>query len=132
MSDSSAAASRFFVDELKARFGLDFAFANELEVADGKLTGKVLGTIVDGERKAQILKDMAQVYTCRLEQTVAIGDGANDIFMLQTAGLGHRLPRQAEAARGRRHELESQRAARHAALPDGLQFAGFANRVAAG
>jgi phosphoserine phosphatase len=78
----------FFVDELKARFGLDFAFANELEVQDGKLTGKVRGTIVDGERKAQILKDMAQVYTCRLEQTVAIGDGANDIFMLQTAGLG--------------------------------------------
>ncbi len=78
----------FFVDELKARFGLDFAFANELEVVDNKLTGKVRGTIVDSERKAQVLKDMAQVYTCRLEQTVAIGDGANDIFMLQTAGLG--------------------------------------------
>ena len=78
----------FFVDELKARFGLDFAFANELEIADGKLTGKVRGTIVDGERKAQILREMAQLYTCRLEQTVAIGDGANDIFMLQTAGLG--------------------------------------------
>lgn len=78
----------FFVDELKARFGLDFAFANELEVEGGKLTGRVRGTIVDSERKAQVLKDMAQVYTCRLEQTVAIGDGANDIFMLQTAGLG--------------------------------------------
>jgi len=78
----------FFVDELKARFGLDFAFANELEVSDGKLTGKVRGTIVDGPRKAQILKEMAQFYTCRLEQTVAIGDGANDILMLQTAGLG--------------------------------------------
>jgi phosphoserine phosphatase len=78
----------FFVDELKARFGLDFAFANELEVEGGKLTGHVRGTIVDSERKAQVLKDMAQVYTCRLEQTVAIGDGANDIRMLQTAGLG--------------------------------------------
>jgi phosphoserine phosphatase len=78
----------FFVDELKARFGLDFAFANELEIVDGKLTGKVIGTIVDGERKADILREMAQQYTCRLEQTVAIGDGANDIFMLQTAGLG--------------------------------------------
>ena len=78
----------FFVDELKARFGLDFAFANELEVEGGKLTGRVRGTVVDSERKAQILKDMAQVYTCRLEQTVAIGDGANDILMLQTAGLG--------------------------------------------
>ncbi len=78
----------FFVDELKTRFGLDFAFANELEVSDGKLTGKLRGTIVDGERKAQVLKDMAQVYACRLEQTVAIGDGANDVCMLQTAGLG--------------------------------------------
>ncbi|HYP77144.1 MAG TPA: phosphoserine phosphatase SerB [Polyangiaceae bacterium] len=78
----------FFVDELKARFGLDFAFANELEVADGKLTGKVLGEIVDGQRKARVLREMAQTYACPLEQTVAIGDGANDIFMLQTAGLG--------------------------------------------
>ncbi|HVJ17795.1 MAG TPA: phosphoserine phosphatase SerB [Polyangiaceae bacterium] len=78
----------FFVDDLKSRFGLDFAFSNELEVADGKLTGRVRGTIVDGERKAQILKDMAQVYNVRLEQTVAIGDGANDILMLQNAGLG--------------------------------------------
>ncbi len=77
-----------FVDELKRRYGLDFAFANELEIRDGKLTGRVRGTVVDGERKAQILKDMAQVYNCRLEQTVAIGDGANDIYMLQTAGLG--------------------------------------------
>lgn len=77
-----------FVDELKRRYGLDFAFANELEIQDGKLTGRVRGTVVDGERKAQVLKDMAQVYNFRLEQTVAIGDGANDIAMLQTAGLG--------------------------------------------
>jgi phosphoserine phosphatase len=78
----------FFVDVLKQRFGLDFAFANELEVEGGKLTGRVRGAIVDGERKAQVLKDMAQVYSCRLEQSIAIGDGANDILMLQTAGLG--------------------------------------------
>jgi phosphoserine phosphatase len=78
----------FFVDTLKAKFSLDFAFANELEIENGKLTGRVRGTIVDSERKAQVLKDMAQVYNCRLEQTVAIGDGANDVLMLQTAGLG--------------------------------------------
>ncbi|MGE0320922.1 MAG: phosphoserine phosphatase SerB [Polyangiaceae bacterium] len=78
----------FFVDELRQRFSLDFAFANELEVKDGLLTGNVLGTIVDPQRKAQLLKDMAKTYEVRLEQTVAIGDGANDIFMLQTAGLG--------------------------------------------
>lgn len=77
-----------FVDELKRRYSLDFAFANELEIQNGKLTGRVRGTVVDGERKAQVLKDMAQVYNCRLEQTVAIGDGANDILMLQAAGLG--------------------------------------------
>ncbi len=78
----------FFVDVLKQRFGLDFAFANELEVEGGKLTGRVRGAIVDSERKAQVLKDMAQVYSCRLEQSIAIGDGANDILMLQSAGLG--------------------------------------------
>ncbi|HYP90270.1 MAG TPA: phosphoserine phosphatase SerB, partial [Polyangiaceae bacterium] len=78
----------FFVDVLKQRFGLDFAVANELEVESGKLTGRVLGPIVDSERKAQVLKDMAQLYSCRLEQSVAIGDGANDISMLQSAGLG--------------------------------------------
>ncbi|HMJ10680.1 MAG TPA: phosphoserine phosphatase SerB [Polyangiaceae bacterium] len=78
----------FFVDDLKRRFGLDFAFSNELEVKDGIITGNVRGTIVDGERKAQVLRDMAKVYNLRLEQTVAVGDGANDVLMLQTAGLG--------------------------------------------
>jgi phosphoserine phosphatase len=78
----------FFVDDLKARFGLDFAVSNELEIADGKLTGRVRGSIVDGERKSQVLRDMAQAYRLRLGQTIAIGDGANDILMLQSAGLG--------------------------------------------
>jgi phosphoserine phosphatase len=78
----------FFVDELKSRFGLDFAFSNELEVKDGLITGVLRGTIVDAERKAQILRDMAKAYNLRLEQTVAVGDGANDVPMLQTAGLG--------------------------------------------
>ncbi len=78
----------FFVEMLKQRYGLDFAFANELEVKNDALTGRVTGTIVDSERKAQVLKDMAHVYHVPLEQTVAVGDGANDILMLQTAGLG--------------------------------------------
>jgi len=78
----------FFVDDLKARFGLDFAVSNELEIADGKLTGRVRGSIVDGERKSQVLRDMAQAYRLRLGQSVAIGDGANDVLMLQSAGLG--------------------------------------------
>lgn len=78
----------FFVDHLKETLGLDFAFANELEVINGVLTGRVKGTIVDAERKAQVLRDMAKVYKCRIEQTIAVGDGANDMFMLQAAGLG--------------------------------------------
>jgi phosphoserine phosphatase len=78
----------FFVDELKARFGLDFAISNELEVENEKLTGRVRGAVVDGERKAQVLKDMAQAFNFRVEQTVAVGDGANDVRMLETAGLG--------------------------------------------
>lgn len=78
----------FFVDRLKDRFGLDFACANELEVENGLLTGRVTGRIVDGARKAQVLREMAQAYNFRLEQTVAVGDGANDMLMLQTAGLG--------------------------------------------
>jgi phosphoserine phosphatase len=78
----------FFVKELEQRFGLDFTFANKLEVRDGILTGRVEGPIVDAPRKAQILREMADLHRFRLEQTVAIGDGANDIPMLQTAGLG--------------------------------------------
>jgi phosphoserine phosphatase len=78
----------FFVDELKARFGLDFAISNELEVENERLTGRVRGAVVDGERKAQVLKDMAQAFNFRVEQTVAVGDGANDVRLLETAGLG--------------------------------------------
>ncbi len=78
----------FFVETLKDRFGLDFAFANELEVEDDVLTGNVTGTVVDSSRKAQVLKDMSHVFGIRLEQTVAAGDGANDIEMLKVAGLG--------------------------------------------
>lgn len=78
----------FFVEQLKDRFQLDFTFANELEVEGGVLTGNVIGTVVDSKRKAQVLKDMSHVFDIRIEQTIAAGDGANDIEMLQTAGLG--------------------------------------------
>lgn len=76
------------VDELKTRFSLDFAVSNQLEVRGDKFTGNVVGGIVDAHRKAQVLKDMAQAFRVRLEQTVAVGDGANDLLMLQSAGLG--------------------------------------------
>lgn len=94
----------FFVSRLKKQFDLDFAFANELEVSDGYLTGNVIGTVVDSARKAQLLKDMAHVFGISLAQTIAAGDGANDILMLQTAGLGiayQAKPRLAEVAGSR-------------------------------
>ncbi|MEU1352190.1 phosphoserine phosphatase SerB [Streptomyces sp. NPDC005775] len=75
-------------DDLKERLGLDFASANTLEVVDGKLTGRVTGDIVDRAGKARLLRGFAAEAGVPLAQTVAIGDGANDLDMLNTAGLG--------------------------------------------
>ncbi|MBV9594037.1 MAG: phosphoserine phosphatase SerB [Actinobacteria bacterium] len=73
-----------FVDEL----GLDFAAANELEIVDGRLSGELLGPIVDRAGKADALREFARRFSVPISQTVAIGDGANDIDMLEAAGLG--------------------------------------------
>jgi phosphoserine phosphatase len=78
----------FFANALKEKLGLDYAFANELEIKAGKLTGKVTGTIVNAEQKATLLRLITQQEKLHLEQVVAIGDGANDLPMLSTAGLG--------------------------------------------
>ena len=78
----------FFADALKKKLALDYSFANELEIQDGKLTGKVTGTIVNANQKAILVKLIAQQEGISLEQVVAIGDGANDLPMLATAGLG--------------------------------------------
>lgn len=78
----------FFTDRLKDELGLDFAFANELEIRDGIVTGEVSGMIVDGARKAQLLEEIADREGVTLDQTIAIGDGANDLPMLGRAGLG--------------------------------------------
>ncbi|MEY9871143.1 phosphoserine phosphatase [Streptacidiphilus sp. MAP12-33] len=75
-------------DDLAERLGLDFAAANTLEVADGRFTGRVVGDIVDRAGKATMLRRFAAEAGVPLEQTVAIGDGANDLDMLNTAGLG--------------------------------------------
>jgi phosphoserine phosphatase len=77
-----------FTDHLKTELGLDHAFANELEVVDGVLTGEVVGDIIDRERKADVLRIVASAEGIPLEQTVAVGDGANDLDMLAAAGLG--------------------------------------------
>jgi phosphoserine phosphatase len=76
------------IDHLVDELGLDFAAANELEIVDGKLTGKVVGEIVDREGKATALRRFAAEYGIPLEQCVAVGDGANDIDMLAAAGMG--------------------------------------------
>jgi phosphoserine phosphatase len=79
---------RQVVQPLADELMLDFVAANELEIVDGKLTGKVVGTIIDRAGKARALRDFAEKVGVPLEQTVAVGDGANDIDMLTTAGLG--------------------------------------------
>ncbi|MGH3877226.1 MAG: phosphoserine phosphatase SerB [Actinophytocola sp.] len=76
------------IDKLAGELGLDFSVANDLEVVDGKLTGRVVGQIVDREGKAAALRIAAERFEVPLAQCVAIGDGANDIDMLSTAGLG--------------------------------------------
>lgn len=78
----------FFADALKKKLGLDYSFANELEIKDGKLTGNVIGTIVNANQKAILVKLISQQENISLEQVVAIGDGANDLPMLAAAGLG--------------------------------------------
>lgn len=94
----------YFTDALKQRLGLTATFANVLEIIDGKLTGKVLGDIVDATSKAQVVAKLAAQYGIAGGQTVAIGDGANDIPMLNAAALGvafHAKPKvqaQAKAA----------------------------------
>ncbi len=78
----------YFGQYLKKKFGFDYVYANELEIVDGKLTGRYLGEIVDGRRKSELLRLLAQFENIDIAQTIAVGDGANDLPMLSTAGLG--------------------------------------------
>ena len=78
----------YFADHLKQKYKFDYAFSNTLQVIDGKVTGEVVGEIVNGERKVAYLKQIAEREGISLEQSIAVGDGANDLPMLATAGLG--------------------------------------------
>lgn len=78
----------YFARDLQTRLGMDYVFANELDIVDGKVTGEVSGTIVDGQRKADLLQQLARQEGIDLEQVIAVGDGANDLPMLSIAGLG--------------------------------------------
>ena len=92
----------YFGDYLKDKYGFDYMYANELEIVDGKLTGNYLGDVVTGKRKAELLTLIAQVEKIDIRQTVAVGDGANDLPMLGIAGLGiafHAKPKVIQNAR---------------------------------
>ncbi len=91
----------YFGQHLQKLLGIDYVFANELEIVDGALTGNVIGPIVNGQRKADLLKETAKKENIRLEQVIAVGDGANDLPMLNAAGLGiafHAKPKVKESA----------------------------------
>jgi phosphoserine phosphatase len=92
----------YFGEKLAEKLGIDHVFANELEIKDGALTGKVVGSIVDGAKKAQLLKRIAKKEKISLQQVIAVGDGANDLPMLGLAGLGiafHAKPKVKQGAR---------------------------------
>lgn len=78
----------YFARHLQEKFGFDYIHANELDIEDGKVTGEVTGEIVNGARKAKLLREIAAREGIHLEQTIAVGDGANDLPMLSIAGLG--------------------------------------------
>ena len=91
----------FFATRLAHRLGIDYVHANKLDIVDGKLTGKVTGKVVDDQRKAELLRSIANDEGLQLQQVIAVGDGANDIPMLSAAGLGiafHAKPKVADEA----------------------------------
>lgn len=92
----------YFGEYLQKKYGIDYVYANELEIENGKLTGRYVGDIVDGKRKAELLRLIAQVEKVDIAQTIAVGDGANDLPMLGVAGLGiafHAKPKVAANAK---------------------------------
>jgi phosphoserine phosphatase len=78
----------FFGEYLQQRLGVDYVYANQLDIEDGRVTGRVTGEIIDGQRKAELLREIAQREGLMLQQVIAVGDGANDLPMLSIAGLG--------------------------------------------
>ncbi|EGB15005.1 phosphoserine phosphatase SerB [Pseudodesulfovibrio mercurii] len=92
----------YFGDILRKRYGIDYVYANQLEIKDGKLTGKAVGDIVDAQKKAELLQSIADQEGISLQQVIAVGDGANDLPMLNLAGLGiafHAKPKVKQGAR---------------------------------
>ncbi|MGE4291698.1 MAG: phosphoserine phosphatase SerB [Desulfovibrio sp.] len=97
----------FFGERLARRLGIDYVHANELEIKDGKLTGNVVGEIVDGARKAELLKAIAEKEGISLQQVIAVGDGANDLPMLGLAGLGVAFHAKPKVKKGAGHAIST-------------------------
>ena len=98
----------YFGRHLQQRLGIDYVRTNDLEIADGVLTGRVKGEIINAQRKAQLLESIAAQENIALQQTIAVGDGANDLPMLAAAGLGiafHAKPLVAQSARHKISQL---------------------------
>ena len=92
----------YFGNYLRQKYGFDYVYANELEIEQGKLTGRYVGEVVDGRRKAELLRPLCQFEEINIAQSVAVGDGANDLPMLNLAGLGiafHAKPKVKATAR---------------------------------
>ena len=97
----------YFGKYLQQKFGFDYVYANELEIVDGKLTGRYVGDVVDGRRKAELLRLLCQVEHINLAQAVAVGDGANDLPMLGLAGLGIAYHAKPKVRAGARQSISS-------------------------
>lgn len=97
----------FFGERLAERLGIDYVHANELEIVDGKLTGNVVGEIVDGARKAELLRTIAAKEGISLQQVIAVGDGANDLPMLGLAGLGVAFHAKPKVKKGAGHAIST-------------------------
>ncbi|MEF2144778.1 MAG: phosphoserine phosphatase SerB [Desulfovibrionaceae bacterium] len=97
----------FFGDRLARKLGIDYVYANELEIVDGQLTGNVVGEIVDGQRKADLLRAIAEKEGISLQQVIAVGDGANDLPMLGLAGLGVAFHAKPKVKKGAGHSIST-------------------------
>jgi phosphoserine phosphatase len=97
----------YFGRHLQQRLGIDHVRTNDLEVVNGKLTGQVKGEIVDAQRKAELLQEIAASENISLKQTIAVGDGANDLPMLAAAGLGIAFHAKPMVAKSAKHKISN-------------------------